>query len=220
MNTRLLAPLLAAAALATAHAQVANSPYTIKKITPELLDSPSINAGSYRKSPGPAARKAKWLEVDVEFERESAERDAKARNADFADNVTVNYYILLNNASDTEDGKPVLLTGSVTHVDVPADKGLHSSAYVSPSTLNRLFRGSPPTSLSQVAIDVGVTISDSSGLVAIDTLKGTVKGDQGWWDDTTKLTPLPGRVLDKNNTPFASLAWDYYLPLRSTPGGG
>lgn len=221
MTTRhLLAPLLLAALLGTtSHAQIKNSPYTIKKITPELIESPSINAGSYRKSSTGGPRQAKWIEVDVEFERESAERDPKAKRADFVDNLTVNYYILLNNANDTEDRKPTLLTGSVTHTDVPADKGLHSSAYVSPSTLSRLFLGRPPTSATQTIIDIGVTISDSSGIVAIDTVKGTVKDDKGWWDDTSKLTPLTGRILDKNHTPFANLAWDYYLPLRSTPGG-
>jgi hypothetical protein len=33
------------------------------------------------------------------------------------------------------------------------------------------------------------------------------------------MTVLPGRILDKSETPFAHLAWDYYLPLKPKGGG-
>ena len=146
------------------------------------------------------------------------ERSVVPKAPKFADELTFNYYILLKNEHATEDKKPTLLTGSITHVSVPQEKGLHSVAFVSPRTLARFFDGKIPVNAQQSVTDVGVTISGAGGLLAIATSKGTVKGSKGWWDDTTPFTVVPGALLNKNETPFAPLEWDFYEAIKSKSG--
>jgi hypothetical protein len=180
----------------------------IKKITPEFV-SPGINAGYSKKTPPGHA--PQWLEVDVEFNFPQPDKSG----AKFTDDLTVNYYILLNNASLTEDKKSTVLTGAVSHTDIQYGKGLHVGAFVSPQTLARFFEGRVPATAPQTVIDIGVTLSDASGTLAKEGFKSQVRGDKGWWDNAEKFTEVSGRVLSKDATPFAHLAWDYYLPLKA-----
>jgi hypothetical protein len=184
----------------------------IKKITPSLLNSPQITA-EYSRKPG-QNRSPQWLEVDVEFDMPQPSKSGPK----FADELTVNYYILLNNKDTTEDRKPTLLSGSVSHADVPYGKGLHVGAFVSPQTMLRFFDGKAPGNINQAVVDVGVTVSDASGVVARHALKSQVRGDKGWWDNTADFSEVTGRVLSKDATPFAHLSWDYYLPPKSKAG--
>ncbi len=187
-----------------------NSEVAITKIEANFIDSPKINAGGYTKKS--QARPGQWLELEVTFDRAAMPKEPK-----FADELTFNYYILLKNDHVTEDKKPTLLTGSVTHVHVPQEKGLHAVAYVSPRTLAKFFDGKVPVNAQAALVDFGVTVTGKAGLLAIATSKGTVKGDKGWWD-TGVYTPTPGAVLNKNETPFAPLEWDYYEAIKSKSG--
>jgi hypothetical protein len=196
----------------TAQAQV-NTEFSIKKIDPALVETPQISAGSYRKQQSGAARPIPWLEVDVNFERNEVSKQASK----FTDDLVVNFYILLNNAALTEDKKPTLLIGSTTISDVPYGKGLHAAAFVAPQSLARYFDGKAPINIQQAVIDVGVTISSGSDLAAISSLKNldVAKQGKGWWEAESGMTKVSGRVLEKPQTPFAPLAWDYYLPSKS-----
>ncbi|MFA7342714.1 MAG: Amuc_1102 family pilus-like protein [Terrimicrobiaceae bacterium] len=189
-----------------------NSEVQITKIESAFIDSPKITAPGYaKKSPG---RPGSWLEIEVTFERNAVPKEPK-----FSDELTFNYYVLLKNEHVTEDKKPTLLTGSIVHVHVPQEKGLHSVAFVSPRTLAHFFDGKAPVNAQQAVVDAGVTISGKNGLLAIATSKGTVKGDKGWWDNpTAAYTPTPGALLNKNETPFAPLEWDFYEAIKSKSG--
>jgi hypothetical protein len=189
------------------------SEFTIKKIEPALVDTPQISAGAYRKQQPGAARPTPWLEVDVNFERDEVSKEAPK----FSDDLTVNFYILLNNSAISEDKQPTLLTGSTTVSDVPYGKGLHVAAFVAPQTLARYFDGKAPATIQQAVVDVGVTISNATGVVAISSFKSAevAKQGKGWWESDAGMTKVAGRVLEKNQTPFAPLAWDYYLPSKS-----
>lgn len=184
-----------------------NSEILIQKIEPALVDTPKIGGGGYTKKGQP--RPGKWLEIEVAFDHDKAAKGSKA-----GEELTFNYYILLNNASVTEDRKNTLLTGSVTHEHTPLEKGLHSVAFVSPRTLAKLFADKPPVNAQQAVVDVGVTVTGKDGLLAISTSKGTVKGDKGWWDGTPNWTALPGLIRNKDQTPFAPLEWDYFEPVK------
>jgi len=187
-----------------------NTEVGITKIEANFIDSPKISASGYtKKVPG---RPGQWLELEVTFDRATLPKEPK-----FAEELTFNYYILLKNEQMTEDKKPTLLTGSVTHVHVPQEKGLHAVAYISPRTLAKFFDGKVPVNTQAALVDFGVTVTGKGGLLAIATSKGTVKGDKGWWD-TGVYTPTPGAVLNKNETPFAPLEWDYYEAIKSKPG--
>ena len=187
--------------------------FSIKKIDSAFFETPQIAAGTYRKQQPGGARPVPWLEVDVNFERDEVLKDA----AKFSNDLTVNFYILLNNAAINENKQPTLLTGTTTISDVPYGKGMHVAAFVSPQSITRYFDGKAPATAQQAVVDVGVTISNATGIVAISSSKNAevAKRGQGWWESDSGMTKVSGRVLEKSQTPFAPLAWDYYLPSKS-----
>jgi hypothetical protein len=184
--------LCAALAASTVTAQPVNSEFSIVKITPDLVTTPeySVNFGPKNKK---VARNKEFLEVEVSFDWQP-----KNSKSEFLDELTFNYYILLNDKS-RENPKGTLLTGSVTHIAIPQAKGLNSVMYVSPRTLERFF-------------DVGVTITKQGQLVA----EASWKGRGQWWSE---LQQVSGYVLNKSETPFAPLAWDYYEAIKTRAAG-
>jgi hypothetical protein len=216
--TKPLAPvlLLAAAiflalASGTARAQSAVK-CEIEKLEAALIPSPQTES-SYSKESA-QGEFSPWLEIDVEIDIPQPTKNGPKLGED----LTVNYYILLNNKSLTEDGKATLLTGSVSHAEYLFGKGLHVGAFVAPQTLLKFFDGEAPGKINQAIIDIGVTISDSTGVIARKASESQVRGDKGWWDSTEKFTEVTGRVLAKSDTPFADLSWDYYLPEKPKSG--
>lgn len=207
MNLRALPVLLAfffVTGIATL-AQPANTEFTIAKITPDMPTTPaySFNYGPKNKK---VSKNKNWLEVEVSFAWEP-----RKKKPEFLDQLTFNYFILLNN-KDRENPKGTLLTGSVTHVAVPQGKAMNSVMYVSPRTLERFFGGKVPSNASGTIIDVGVTITRQGQVVAESSWKG--RGQ--WW---SAYQQTPDYVLNKNETPFAPLAWDYYEAIKSNSAG-
>lgn len=204
MNKIVTSLLLAAGTLSIATAQPAKD-FQILKITPDLATTPEYNFAF-----GPKNKKVQknkdWLEVEVSFEWQP--RDQKP---EFLDELTFNYFILLNNKSRENPGG-TLLTGTVTHVAIPQAKGLNSVMYVSPRTLERFFEGKIPSTASSAITDVGVTITKQGQTVA----EASWKGRGQWW---SALQQVSGYVLNKNDTPFAPLAWDYYEAIKARPAG-
>lgn len=216
--TKPLAPvlLLAAAiflALASGPARAQSAvKCEIEKLEAALIPSPQTES-SYSKESA-QGEPSPWLEIDVEIDIPQPTKNGPKLGED----LTVNYYILLNNKSLTEDGKATLLTGSVSHAEYLFGKGLHVGAFVAPQTLLKFFDGEAPGKINQAIIDIGVTISDSTGVIARKASESQVRGDKGWWDSTEKFTEVTGRVLAKSDTPFADLSWDYYLPEKPKSG--
>jgi hypothetical protein len=204
MNKIVTSLLIAAGTLSIATAQPAKD-FQILKITPDLATTPEYNFAF-----GPKNKKVQknkdWLEVEVSFEWQP--RDQKP---EFLDELTFNYFILLNNKSRENPGG-TLLTGTVTHVAIPQAKGLNSVMYVSPRTLERFFAGKIPATASSAITDVGVIITKQGQTVA----EASWKGRGQWW---SALQQVSGYVLNKNDTPFAPLAWDYYEAIKARPAG-
>ena len=207
-SAAILLTLLAISTFARAQQSALNSEVQITKIEPVFIGSPKIAAGGYSKQG--TGRPGTWLEVEVTFERSALPKEPK-----MAEELTFNYYVLLKNERFTEDKKPTLLTGSVVHVHVPQERGLHSVVFGNPRTLASFFDGKAPANVQQAVVDVGVTITGKNGLLASATFS---KGRQGWWDNTALYTPTPGALLNKNETPFAPLEWDYYESIKSKAG--
>jgi hypothetical protein len=197
--------MCAALAAATVIAQPVNTEFNIVKISPDLVTTPeySFNYGPKNKK---VARNKDFLEVEVSFDWQP-----KSAKPEFLDELTFNYYILLNNKS-RENPKGTLLTGSVTHIAIPQAKAMNSVMYISPRTLERFFEGKSPTTASAAVIDVGVTITKQGQLVA----EASWKGRGQWWSE---LQQVSGYVLNKSETPFAPLAWDYYEAIKTRPAG-
>ncbi len=179
-----------------------NTGFAVESIDISLEPTPVYNLtiGPQRK-----ANSQDWMMVETSFSYEPRERNADP----FLDEVTLNYYVLLDNKS-RENPTGTLLTGTITHVAVPPGKELHSVAFVSPRTIQRFFNGKSP-SKAQATQAVGITISRQGQIVAEQSV-GLGKGKPQWWN---QFQQTPGYVLSKDQTPFAPLFWDYYEALKA-----
>ncbi|HEY5777123.1 MAG TPA: Amuc_1102 family pilus-like protein [Terrimicrobiaceae bacterium] len=182
-----------------AFGQAQNTDYQILKIEPQFLESPAYGGARYDKR---GAKAKEWLEVEVTFEWQPRLRDPK-----YTDELTFNYYILLKNKSPLYP-QGTLLVGSVTHTSIPQERDMHSVVYISPRTLERFFDGRVPGNVEQALVDVGVTVTKQGQEVAATSWKSRTGS---WWP---QFQQTPGFVLNKNETPFAPLAWDYYEAIK------
>lgn len=205
MKQLILPVVLMAFAAIAANAQQGSPDFKINKITPDFTTTPEYNF-SYGPKNKRVAKNKDFLEVEVNFDWQPREK-----KPEFLDELTFNYYILLNNKS-RENPQETLLTGTVTHVAIPQAKALNSVMYVSPRTLERFFGGKVPSTVAAAVVDVGVTITKQGQLVA----EASWKGRGQWW---TSYQQVSGYVLNKSETPFAPLAWDYYEAIKPKSGG-
>lgn len=193
------------AAVLPSPAQQVNTEFRIQKVEPTFVESPKFTGPQFDKrssqKPGP------WLEVEVTFEWQPKLKEPK-----YTEELTANFYILLNNKGQ-QFPQGALLVGSVNMMSIPQGKDLHTVVFVSPRTLERMFDGKVPANASGSLVDVGVTLSKQGQVVASTSWKSTT-GE--WWP---KLQQTPGYVLNKNETPFAPLAWDYYEAIKPKGAG-
>jgi len=176
-----------------------NSEFVIAKIDPQIVTTPLV---SYSMGDQKASRSKNWMEIEVSFSWQPLQPTDK-----FADDIDFNYYVLLANRSAAFP-QGTLLSGLVTHTSIPAKQNdLKSVMYLSPRTLERFFDGKIPSSVSAAIVDIGVTISRQGQIVAEKSLKGT----GAWWP---QFQQTPGYLLNKSETPFASLYWDYYEAVK------
>jgi len=192
-----------AATSLTATAQV-NTEHVITKVESNFIDSPTYSGPNYNKR---GAKPGSWLEVEVTFDWQPRLKEPK-----YTEELTFNYYILLK-AKTKEDPNGTLLVGSVTHVNIPQGRNLHSVVYVSPRTLERFFDGKVPANANAAVEVAAVTISKQGQIVA-EYAGGNFKPQ--WW---SAFRQNNGFVLNKSETPFAPLAWDYYEAIKpKSPG--
>ncbi|SRR6266516_1984119 len=160
--------------------------FQITKITKSLVSTPQF---AYTGAPSyPTNQRDRWLEVEVEF----------AAAPELTDELTFKYYILFNGN---------LLTGEVTHVNIPAGRENRSVMYVPPRTLARFANNRPiaENSCQNVAVQI--------------VQQGTVKAEASlnrappqWF---AALPQVSGFVLNKDQTPFAPIYWDRYQQIKS-----
>ena len=189
MKTNLRFVLLVACLLplaAFAQARGPGTDFQITKITRSLISAPQFaysGGQSYQTN-----QRDRWLQVEVEF----------TAAPELTDELTFKYYILFNGS---------LLTGEVTHVNIPAGRENRSVMYVPPRVLARFANNRPITenSCQNVAVQI--------------VQQGTVKAEASLnraapqWFAT--LPQVSGFVLNKNQTPFAPLYWDRYEQIKS-----
>jgi hypothetical protein len=160
--------------------------FKITKITRSLISAPQFaytGGQSYQTD-----QRDRWLQVEVEF----------TATPELTDELTFKYYILFNGS---------LLTGEVTHVNIPAGRENRSVMYVPPRVLARFANNRPITenSCQNVAVQI--------------VQQGTVKAETSLnraapqWFAT--LPQVSGFVLNKNQTPFAPLYWDRYEQIKT-----
>src|SRR6266853_639929 len=153
--------------------------FQITKITKNLISTPQFAYAGGEQHP--TNQRDRWLEVEVQFTATPA----------FTDELTFKYYILFNGN---------LLTGEVTHVNIPARRENRSVMYVSPRALTRFGNNRP-------------IVANSFQNIAVQIVQGgAVKGELSlarapaqWF---AAMPQISGFVLNKNETPFAPLFWD------------
>ena len=206
-SLKILAVLALSAGLhGQALAQQANTDFKITTVTPDLVTTPefSVSFGPKNKK---VSKNKEFIEIEASFDWQP-----RAKDPQFLDDLTLNYYVLLNNKSK-EYPRGTLLTGSVTHTAIPQGKGLNSVMYISPRTIERFFDGKAPSTVSAAVKDAGVVILKQGQPVADLSWKGSGR----WWEKEGE--PTPGYLLNKSETPFAPLAWDYYEAIKTRPAG-
>lgn len=155
-------------------------------------------------------RPKNWLEIEVAFDIKLA-RDAGGRSGSLSA-MEVKYFIGLNQKS--EDGKNMVLTGTMSYKDVPADTACFGLAFVSPSTMKRILQKENGGKGDVVAYGVEVLVGGKR------LASGSSTGSP-WWFDTAsqglsdKFAFEDGAVLSKSKTPFAPFWGDYDLPVAA-----
>jgi hypothetical protein len=160
--------------------------FQITKITRNLIPTPQFAyAGG---SQHPTNQRDRWLEVEVEFKA----------TPELTNELTFKYYILFNGT---------LLTGDVTHVNIPAGRENRSVMYISPRALARFAnkRAITENSFQNIAVQIV-----QQGAV---TAEASLNRAQPQWFEG--LPQVSGLVLNKDQTPFASLYWDRYEQIKA-----
>lgn len=178
----------------------------ISKIDAQLVSAPAI---SYSGAPGKAFPSKKWMEIETTFSWYPPQNS----KVWYSDDLVFHYYVLLNNAG-AQYPKGALLYGKTALSSVPAayldprDKSLKTVIYISPRSLERLFNGAPPAYVGSAVTDIGVTITEHGQVIAQRSLRGSTAN---WWDS---LEQVRGVLMNKYETPFAPLNWDYYETVK------
>ncbi len=197
--------MMLAAAIGTVGAQISPE-FKINEIKPSIVLTPNVSFSLGSQKP---ARSKGWLEVEVSFNW-----NPRLTTEKFADDLVVNFYVLLANRNQTAPNG-TLLVGQETLTSIPSPQiasndgksDLKTVMYASPRTLERFFDGKIPSSSAAAIIDIGVTISRQGQLLAEKSLKGS----GAWWP---QYQQTPGYLLNKSETPFAALNWDYYEAVK------
>ena len=177
--------LFAFSLTALAASAFAAGDFEIKKVSVEFVNTPQYSVNPAAKQSPPQ----KWMQVEVAF-------DAKP---DFTDELAFNYYILFAKR---------LFVGHVNHVSIQKGRDLHSVAYISPKAIAQIMGGKLPNGSDLENVAVTIT---KPGVAAPLSMKGFKPSTGEWW---ANMKAEEGFVINKSETPFAPLAWDYYEALK------
>lgn len=186
-GTILISAIIASALGTTATAQPRGAvDFQLLKISTNFISSPQFTYTGAEQFQ--ADQRERWLEVEVTF----------ASAPEFTDELTLKYFILFN-------GK--LLTGEVTHVNIPASRENRSVMYVTPKTLQRLMLGRTVTN--------NAVQNTAVQLMQQGALKDEISAQRGPPQWYATLPQIGGLVLNKNETPFMPLYWDRYCQIKT-----
>ena len=170
----------------------------INKVEIEIQQTPQFQAGNVKDKKIPRPRD--WVEVEVEFEISD-----KVIKGDFVEAVMLRYYI----AVQGEDNAYVM-TGDVTHVNVPTGEDVFSCVYLPPAVID-LAKGKDSKINTSDIRAVGVSIFVNG----VELMRDSVGMNAGWWEAPSQAVSMPG-VLPKSKTPFSLLWIDRHLDEQKT----
>jgi len=192
----LLALTLLAYALPCLAAPQTAGEFVVKKVEVEYVDTPEYQVNQPTKAASPT-RQHKWVKVEVTFEAVP----------EFTEELAFNYYVLFAER---------LFVGRVTHVNILKGHELHSVMFMSPQTIARILTNSANKRQAPVVsglpitnISVAICKPGVSAPLAVGHYKKGAVGE--WW---ASLKQEEGYLLNKTETPFAPLSWDYYEAIK------
>lgn len=162
--------------------------FQITKITKNLVPTPQFAYSGAAQHQTQTTQRDRWLEVEVVFKA----------TPELTNELTFKYYILFNGT---------LLTGEVTHVNIPAGRENRSVMYIPPRTLAR-FANNRPTTENSIQ-NIAVQIVQGGDVKAEASLN---RAEPQWY---ATLPAISGLVLNKDQTPFAPLYWDRYEQIKT-----
>lgn len=218
MKTALLVAVLGFAASPIFAQSQAAPVYRVNKVTATMARTPDANYSGG--APGKRSRNSSFLEVEASFDDVAPPSANKTATSDLA----LTFYVVLKTKGlpDPADRtkrltENTMLAGTVNLINVPHEKELKAVMYISPRTLERYFEGKVPASAQAAVADAGVSISRDGQLAGQGAVSAPDFGNQKpWW---TGMQPVSGSLLNKNETPFANLAWDYYEEIKPSGEG-
>ena len=173
----------------------------VDKVNVEIQKTPQFNVQNVKEK---RFTPKDWLEIEVDCKAKLA-KDEKDRNKKAYDKVEFKYYAYLSGNADSKKNR--VITGEVTHVNVPIDQEIHSVMYISPATVLKITEGTKPVAKTMVeAWGVAVFINGE------EVGRKTSKTNKEWWKDPG-LPPQEAAMLDKTKTPFAPLWYDFHLEV-------
>ena len=165
----------------------------INEVELEIQQTPQYQAGNVKDKKIPRPRD--WVEVEVEFEISD-----KVIKEDFVEAVMLRYYIAIQGEDNA-----YIMTGDVTHVNVPTGEEVFSCVYVPPAVIDKAKGKDSSINTSDIRA-VGVSIF-VNGVELMREAEGMAPG---WWEQPSQAVSMPG-VLPKGKTPFALLWIDRHL---------
>ena len=149
----------------------------------------AVKTPEFSLTSGPAKRSkaGEWLEVEIEYETKPED----------VDELTFTYTIMIEKK---------LLTGQVTHVNIPKGRDHFSVMYVSPRALTKLLAGRAfaPSNVDNVWVTV-----ERQGQ-KLDQPASVKPGP------VPNLPQVAGMVMNKDETPFSPLYYDRYEAIKKS----
>lgn len=205
-------------------AQAAGSPIAFanqQAITTSFVKAPTLGVSS-----GPSQGETDWLKVEFQYGvafPQDPNAPPGAVTPKYLDEVQFKIWIegrdMLDPQGKPGEGIAVVLTGSVTYVNVPVGRNLYGVFYVHPNAIgrystdrgNRDFDNNGKFDVHMEAY-VGGKIMDK-----IDKKKGDPDG----WHVQPGIKAIPGMVYRQNQSPFLNSDVDRYpaikLPVETAP---
>jgi len=140
-----------------------------------------------------------WLELDVEFEARKAVNPND--KSPVVESLEFKYFVGLN--KNTAEGKPVVLTATITYNNIIEKEQAHALAFAAPAALSRILEKPNFTTADVKAI--GVEVYRGGALAGWYTSSGGAR----WWENMDQFSTVDGVLLPKSKTPFAPLWGDY-----------
>jgi hypothetical protein len=210
LKQRFLIPFLLVGASIPAFSQAADSPIVFNStdgIKTTLVDLPSFLGST---SGGNEGTPKKWLKIEFKYA-------ATPAKGDYVDAVQFKVWVegrdLMAPNAPGDEGVAVVLTGSVTYVNIPKDKDTYGVFYVHPCTMGRYSTKQGYTDFERkfnVHLDA---IIDGKVVDNIDKNKET---DLAWYQ---KFPALSGFVYRQDQCPFLLTEFGRYPPIKLSDSG-